>query len=97
MSDTDGQVPLPDLNAADAPPVDDLAYNEDEQASRIAADLEAVFDVPVQVSAVLGRSKMDVGELLKLGPGTVLERAAIEVKISELVGRYLASRDQAGA
>ena len=26
-----------------------------------------------------------------------LERAAVEVKISELVGRYLASRDQAGA
>ena len=36
-------------------------------ASRVAADLEAVFDVPVQVSAVLGRSKMDIGELLKLG------------------------------
>jgi flagellar assembly protein FliH len=28
--------------------------------------------------------------------GVVLERAVIEAKISELVGRYLASRDQAG-
>jgi len=28
--------------------------------------------------------------------GVVLERSAIEAKISELVGRYLASRDQAG-
>jgi flagellar assembly protein FliH len=28
--------------------------------------------------------------------GVVLERAAIEVKINELVGRYIASRDQAG-
>src|SRR5436190_3419540 len=28
--------------------------------------------------------------------GVVLERAAIEAKISELVGRYLAARDQAG-
>jgi flagellar motor switch protein FliN/FliY len=56
MSDTDTQVPLPDLNAAEAPAAaDDIAYNEDEQAARIAADLEAVFDVPVQVSAVLGR------------------------------------------
>src|SRR4029077_4359641 len=73
MSDTDGQVPLPDLNAADAPPIDDVTYNEDESAARVAADLEAVFDVPVQVSAVLGRAKMDVAELLKLGPGTVLE------------------------
>ena len=89
MSDTDGQVPLPDLNAADAPPVDDLAYNEDEQASRIAADLEAVFDVPVQVSAVLGRCKMDVGELLKLGPGTVLE---LDRKVGEAIDIYVNNR-----
>jgi flagellar assembly protein FliH len=27
--------------------------------------------------------------------GVVLERAAIEAKINELVGRYMASRDQA--
>ena len=28
--------------------------------------------------------------------GVVLERTAIEAKINELVGRYMASRDQAG-
>jgi flagellar assembly protein FliH len=28
--------------------------------------------------------------------GVVLERAAIETKVNELVGRYIASRDQAG-
>jgi flagellar motor switch protein FliN len=69
MSDTDSQVPLPDLNASEAQPTGDLTYSDDENAARIAADLEAVFDVPVQVSAVLGRSRMEVGELLKLGPG----------------------------
>ena len=54
MSDTDTQVPLPDLNAADTPAtVDDIGYNEDDQTARIAADLEAVFDVPVKVSEVL--------------------------------------------
>ena len=74
MSDTDTQVPLPDINSADAPAIDDVAYNEDENASRVAADLEAVLDVPVQVSAVLGRSKMDVGELLKLGPRSEEQR-----------------------
>ena len=41
MSDTDAQVPLPDLNSADAPPLGDVAYHEDEQVSRVAADLEA--------------------------------------------------------
>ena len=89
MSNTEGQVPLPDLNAADAAPVDDVGYNEDEQAARIAADLEAVFDVPVQVSAVLGRSKMDVGELLKLGPGTVLE---LDRRVVEAIDIYVNNR-----
>ena len=56
MSDTDGQVPLPDLNGPLPPTGADVSYNEDEYASRVAADLEAVFDVPVHVSAVLGRS-----------------------------------------
>jgi flagellar motor switch protein FliN len=89
MRDTDTQVPLPDLNAADTPSINDVAYNEDDQAARIAADLEAVFDVPVQVSAVLGRSKMDVGELLKLGPGTVLE---LDRRVGEAIDIYVNNR-----
>src|SRR5258707_93255 len=89
MSDSDGQVRLPDLNAASMPAIDDVAYHDEEQASRIAADLEAVFDVPVQVSAVLGRSKMDVGELLKLGPGTVLE---LDRRVGEAIDIYVNNR-----
>ena len=90
MGDNDGQVPLPDLNGADSPPLSDVAYNEDEQQiSRVAADLEAVFDVPVQVSAVLGRSKMDVGELLKLGPGAVLE---LDRRVGEAIDIYVNNR-----
>ena len=90
MSDTDTQVPLPDLNnAAEAPAVGDIGYNEDEQAARIAADLEAVFDVPVQVSAVLGRSRMQVGELLRLGPGTVLE---LDRRVGEAIDIYVNNR-----
>ena len=38
-----------------------------------AGDLEQVFDVPVMVSAILGRSRMPVGDLLKLAPGAILE------------------------
>jgi flagellar motor switch protein FliN len=89
MSDTDAQVPLLDLNAPQPPAADDIAYNEDENVARIAADLEAVFDVPVQVSAVLGRSKMDVGELLKLGPGTVLE---LDRRVGEAIDIYVNNR-----
>jgi flagellar motor switch protein FliN/FliY len=89
MSDNDSQVPLPDLNAPDTAPLGDVGYNDDEQVARIAADLEAVFDVPVQVSAVLGRSKMDVGELLKLGPGTVLE---LDRRVGEAIDIYVNNR-----
>src|ERR1700687_4147002 len=89
MSDADAQVPLPDLNAVDAATIDDVAYHDDEQAPRVPADLEAVFDVPVQVSAVLGRSKMDIGELLKLGPGTVLE---LDRRVGEAIDIYVNNR-----
>jgi flagellar motor switch protein FliN/FliY len=36
-------------------------------------DFDAVCDVPVKVEAVLGRSKMEIGELLRLRPGDVVE------------------------
>ena len=59
------------------------------ETARSAADLEAVFDVPVQVSAVLGRAKMDIGELLKLGPGAVLE---LDRKVGEAIDIYINNR-----
>ena len=86
---SDSQIPLPDLNAADAPPLGDVTYYEEDHAARIAAALEAVFAVPVQVSAVLGRSKMDVGELLKLGPGAVLE---LDRRVGEVIDIYVNNR-----
>jgi len=89
MSDNDSQVPLQDLNAVSAPTIDDIGFNDDDQVARVAADLEAVFDVPVQVSAVLGRSKMDVGDLLKLGPGTVLE---LDRRVGEAIDIYVNNR-----
>lgn len=86
----DTHVPLPDLNAADAPPLADTAFNGDDEAtSRVASDLEAVFDVPVQISAVLGRSRMDVAELLKLGPGSVLE---LDRRVGEAIDIYVNNR-----
>jgi flagellar motor switch protein FliN len=93
MSDNDSKVPLPDLEGGSAmPAVEDaapLAPSSDEPATRGAADLEAVFDVPVQVSAVLGRARMDVGELLKLGPGAVLE---LDRKVGEAIDIYVNNR-----
>ena len=86
------KVPLPDLDNASAPVTDPQATAMAEEADNVtrgAADLEAVFDVPVQVSAVLGRARMDVGELLKLGPGTVLE---LDRKVGEAIDIYVNNR-----
>ena len=92
MSADDNKVPLPDLESGEMTAAETRALaleGDDEQGSRIAADLEAVFDVPVQVSAVLGRSKMDIGELLKLGPGTVLE---LDRRVGEAIDIYVNNR-----
>ncbi len=54
-----------------------------------AVDLEAVFDVPVTVSAVLGKSSMEVSQLLKLGKGTVVE---LDRKVGEAIDIYVNDR-----
>jgi flagellar motor switch protein FliN/FliY len=35
--------------------------------------LEAIYDIPVQVSVVLGRTTMPISEILKLNRGSVIE------------------------
>jgi len=91
MSDNDAKVPLPNLDAEGAPPPvpTDVAADVPDTPARSAADLEAVFDVPVQVSAVLGRARMDVGALLNLGPGVVLE---LDRKVGEAIDIYVNNR-----
>ena len=95
MSEDDNdnkEVPLPDLENGGMPSVEDsgaLAPEDDDQSTHGAADLEAVFDVPVQVSAVLGRSRMEVGDLLNLGPGAVIE---LDRKVGEAIDIYVNNR-----
>ena len=93
MSDTDTKIPLPDLeNGGQIPAVDDagsVTPPDGEAIPQGAADLEAVFDVPVQVSAVLGRARMEVGELLRLGPGAVLE---LDRKVGEAIDIFVNNR-----
>ncbi|WP_210203649.1 flagellar motor switch protein FliN [Breoghania corrubedonensis] len=57
--------------------------------ARSAADLEAVFDVPVRVAAVLGHSRMQVSDLLNLSSGTVVE---LDRKVGEAIDIYVNDR-----
>jgi len=56
---------------------------------RNARDLEAVYDIPVQVSAVLGKATMQVSQLLKLGRGAVVE---LDRKVGEAIDIYVNNR-----
>jgi flagellar motor switch protein FliN len=97
MSENDNKLALPDLDkTADMPAAEAGALapgqepgQEAETVSRSANELEALFDVPVKVSAVLGRARMEVGELLKLGPGAVLE---LDRKVGEAIDIYVNNR-----
>ncbi len=51
--------------------------------------LEALYDVPVQISVVLGRTTMQLSQLLKLGRGAVIE---LERAIGEPVDIYVNNR-----
>src|SRR5437660_4384289 len=54
-----------------------------------AKELEAVYDIPVQISAVLGRATMQVSQLLKLGRGAVVE---LDRKVGEAIDIYVNNR-----
>lgn len=60
-----------------------------------SVSLETVYDIPVQVSVVLGRTNMQVSQLLKLGRGAVIE---LERKVGEpidiLVNNRLVARGE---
>ena len=53
------------------------------------SDLEAIYDIPVTVSAVLGKATMQVSQLLKLGRGAVVE---LDRKLGEAIDIYVNNR-----
>jgi flagellar motor switch protein FliN/FliY len=57
--------------------------------TRSARELEAVYDIPVTVSAVLGRTTMQVSQLLKLGRGAVVE---LDRRLGEAIDIYVNNR-----
>jgi flagellar motor switch protein FliN/FliY len=60
-----------------------------ELSDKIASDLAPVFDVPVNISAVLGRAHMSVAQLLQLGAGSILE---LDRKVGEAIDIYVNNR-----
>lgn len=63
--------------------------DDDDGTARSATNLEPVFDVPVTVQAVLGKSSLEVSQLLKLGPGAIVE---LDRKVGEAIDIYVNDR-----
>ena len=78
---TEGNIPSDDADSIIEPDIPDVP--------RSAKDLEAVYDIPVQVSAVLGKSTMEVARLLRLGKGAVVE---LDRKVGEPIDIYVNNR-----
>lgn len=68
---------------------EDDGFLDVPEVPRSSKDLEPVYDIPVQVSAVLGKASMHVGQLLKLGRGAVVE---LDRKVGEAIDIYVNNR-----
>ena len=89
LPEFDPQSEAPDQQAEDdaSAASEDAAAPEDDV--KTAVDLEPVFDVPVNISAVLGKTSLDVASLLKLQSGSILE---LDRRVGEAIDIYVNNR-----
>lgn len=82
-------------NAREAVVLDAPAFEDFSEAGPPSVDtadsasLQAVYDVPVKVQAVLGRARMPIGDLLKLKSGMVVE---LDRRVGEPVDIFVNDR-----
>ncbi len=79
-------MPLEEFEPGAAAPEVSVETDGDDKS---ATDLAPVFDVPVSISAVLGKAHMSVAQLLKLAQGSVLE---LDRKVGEAIDIYVNNR-----
>ncbi len=61
---------VPGYSAGGSPAFDDLSPLGEDQKP---ANLDFILDIPLEISVELGRTKMLIHDLLKLGQGSVIE------------------------
>lgn len=59
---------------------------EDFNVPSSTSDLEAVYDIPVKVSAILGKTRMKVSQLMNLNKGAIIE---LDRKVGEAIDVYV--------
>lgn len=78
-----------DVNLETFKPQESGEDGRNEAPTGVVERLSAVYDVPVQLSAVLGRTTMPVNQLLRLGRGAVV---ALDRKVGEPVDIFVNNR-----
>ena len=79
------------------PESDALQKSKSDSASdgKLAGDMEFLLDIPLEISVELGRTKILINELLKLGQGSVLELSKLAGETLEiLANRKLIARGE---
>jgi flagellar motor switch protein FliN/FliY len=66
---------IPDLDAADA--------------GRRRPALESIYDIPVKVTAVLGKTRMNIADLMTLDAGSIIE---LDRRVGEPIDLYVNDR-----
>ncbi|GGF56212.1 hypothetical protein GCM10011332_07110 [Terasakiella brassicae] len=97
MADEDNNLELNNLDNMEGPmaPESQMGHSGPSMGTPVqdlptsARELEAVYDIPVRVSAVLGKATMPVSDLLKLGRGAVVE---LDRKVGEAIDIYVNNR-----
>jgi flagellar motor switch protein FliN/FliY len=77
-----------DLSLDEFPAPTDYSVSADEE-ERSAASLAPVYDVPVNIQAVLGKTHLDVAALLRLARGSVIE---LDRKVGEAIDIFVNNR-----
>lgn len=80
-----------DTGLEDFPPLEDFGAppSPGPASPTGAASLEAIYDVPVKVQAVLGRSRIAIGDLMQMKAGAVIE---LDRRVGEPVDIFVNNR-----
>lgn len=65
------------------------AGEQDAKANAASEQMEAMYEIPVKITAIIGTATMPVNQLLKLGRGAVVE---LDRKLGEAVDIYANNR-----
>lgn len=87
MDENDKNLDLQDVDSAEGG--GEHSETTADSQERISRELEAIYDIPVKISAVLGKADMQVSQLLKLGRGAVVE---LDRKVGEAIDIFVNDR-----